>query len=120
MPNAKCQVPNAKCRTKKGGLLRGRPVEADSDRLEHQLALELDDASRRQTREERSVGSGRRRRGRLDLTKRAVGDVVVRIGEVGVIEHVVEVRTHSERQPFSQLEVLVDRYVGVEESGSAP
>src|SRR5579871_1149172 len=128
-PNAKakCQMPRADCRMPIANLLhkKGRPPErppnckAGSACLEHQLALELDDASRRQSGEERSVRSGRRRRRRLDLAKRAVGEVVVRVGEVRVIEHVVEVRTHAERQPLGQLEILVDRQVGVEEPRSA-
>ena len=65
--------------------------------LEHQLALELDDASRRQ------AGDERIRKDRWEapwwlrfaegsaLCRVAVGEIVVRIGEVRVVEDVVEV-----------------------------
>ena len=50
-------------RRKKGGPDEAAEAKQIGSWLEHQLALELDDASRRQTGEERSVRTGRRSRG---------------------------------------------------------
>ena len=59
-------------KTKKGGPLQGLPsVATFTFFLEHQLALELDDASRRQARGERSVRTGRRSRRAGNLAERA-------------------------------------------------
>ena len=93
--------------------------------LENQLALELDDASRRQSGGECTVRTGWRRGGGENLAERsalrgiAVSKVVIRIGEIRMVEDVVEVGSDAERHPLRQLEVLVDGEVGVEEARSA-
>ena len=83
--------------------------------LEDDLAGELDDSSRRQTREERSVRTSRRRRRDLRLAKGAIGQIKVWVGKIGVIEDVVEIGGEVESEPLRQLEVLADGDVGVEE-----
>ena len=57
--------------------------------LEHNLALQLNDASRGQTREERSVRSSWWRRGCDGLAKVAGPKAGDRRGEIRVIEHIV-------------------------------
>src|SRR3954469_1750523 len=88
---------------------------------ENQLALELDDASRRQTGEERSVRTGWRRGGLRHLTEVAgVGARSLprldRRSEVRVIEDVEEVGPDAQRHSLGDLEVLVHGEIGVEEA----
>ena len=69
-------------------------MKTRADRLENELALELDNTTRRRSGKERPVRSGwRRRRGR-NLSERRVADKVVGAGEVRVVEDVVEVGTN--------------------------
>ena|SRR5580704_3064218 len=70
---------------------KGRRSEARLKCLEHNLAGELDDSSRRQAGEERSVRTGRRRRRDQRLTKGPIGEIVIWVSKIGVIEDVVEV-----------------------------
>ena len=93
-------------------------MKQGKDCLENQLALELDDASRRQTREERSVGAGRRCGGLQNVAEARVSQSVVGKIEVRVIEDVVEVRADSKRYAFGQAEILVDGEVGIKETRS--
>src|SRR5580692_5697863 len=103
---------------------KGRQVK-QVENLEHHFALELDDASRGETWGERTIRTSWRSRGGQDLAESstrcwvAVGKVVVRVRKVRMVEDVVEVGTDSQGQFFRQLEVLVDRKVGVKEARSA-
>ena len=46
----------------------------------------------------------------------AVGKVIIRVGEIRMVEDVVEVSSDTERHSLRQLEVLVDGEIGVEEA----
>ncbi len=73
---------------------------------------------------ERTVRTGWRRRGGQDLAEGAalggiaISKVVIRVGEVRMVEDVVEVGSDAEGHPLRQLEVLVDGEVGVKEPRS--
>ena len=76
--------------------MRSRQTKQVQDRLEDDLALELDHTSRRQVREERSVRTGRRNRHLRDgaearrvlVVSQTQLDVSIgRVLEVGVVEH---------------------------------
>ena len=77
--------------------------------------MQLDDSARSRSANERAVRAGRR----LDrsighASERSSGDIVERIAEVGVIEHIVHIRPNSETNPLCELEALQDAEVGIE------
>ena len=83
--------------------------------LEAHLSIQLQNASRDRGTHERAIRAGRTSHGALDDTKGGGRrDVVNRVCEIGVIEHVIGCRPNSKVQPFLDSKVLSQSEVAVE------
>ena len=85
--------------------------------LENDLDLGLDDTARYGRSLEGAVRAGRRRHRLQNLAECSGRNVVVRVVEIRVVQHVEEVRADLDLVPFAIREVLADVQVGIEVVG---
>ena len=108
------RVPHLSWAIKRAALC-GAALSLSEFSLESELAVKLNDSARHCRTYKRAVGARRRLDGgRGDARSCGIPDIMIRVAEVGVIEHVVEVGSHTESKPFRELERLQHAEVTVE------